>query len=82
MLQFKSGESSLHWQQLVEGRMEERVQYQTRTDKSAEKHKIATEIDAMKLNWEEKCKVWKERTELSPAAFESREEAQGVRLSL
>lgn len=70
MLQFKSGESGLHWNQLLEGRMAERVVYQDRNQKNAEKQRIALEIEAMKLSWEQKVKLWKDKTTLSAAAFD------------
>jgi hypothetical protein len=70
-LQWQNGESTNHWHQLLEGFMAKRVMvggYKDRRTTNAENTQIALAIDAMKLSWVEKVKMFKEKTGRAGAA--------------
>lgn len=52
-LQARAGHSELTWQELIEGRMAERISYKSRADQNQEKHLIASRIHlaAKKNGW-------------------------------
>ena len=68
MLQWKHGESTLHWQELLSGRMTERVVYKDRRTRTVERTRAALEIRGMKLAWPEQLKLAKE-SGISKAAY-------------
>jgi hypothetical protein len=68
-LQFKYGESPLHWHQLMLGRMSQRVLYMDRRQTNAEKQRLALEIRAMGLSSKEQERLAKEQIGISPAAY-------------
>jgi hypothetical protein len=71
-LQWSTDQSDLHWHDLMEGQMKERVvaaKYVGRAGRKAEESGIALEIHGMKLPIKEKLALWKERTGLGKAAY-------------
>jgi hypothetical protein len=68
-LLFKTGNSVNHWHVLLDGRMQERVVYRTRTEQKVEETRIALEIHEMNVPTGKKIELWKERTGLSQPAY-------------
>ena len=69
-LQWRAGESKLHWHDLLDGRMKERVSgYRSRASQNLTKTKGALEIRSLNLPWNEQCRLAKEKLGLSPAAY-------------
>jgi hypothetical protein len=68
-LQWQNNDSKTHWQQLIEGRIAERVVYRDRRTQNIEKQKVALEIRALNLPWKEQVKLAKERLGISPGAY-------------
>jgi hypothetical protein len=68
-LQWRNGDSKLHWHDLLEGRLSERTTapaYKSKAIKTAEKTRLALEINAMPISWAEKCK----KAGMSSSAFQ------------
>lgn len=68
-LQWKTGNSTNHWQALVEGRMAERVVYRGQAALKDEQQKTALEIHANKATLKEKVAAWTAQTGLGQAAY-------------
>lgn len=71
-LQWKNGDSKLHWHDLLDGLMSERtVAYKDRVSKQAEKHQLAMSIHAMSIPWAEKLKLWKDKMNGAPGSSQA-----------
>lgn len=61
-LQWKTGNSVKSWQDLLLGRIQERPIVIRRAERIANESKIASEINAMKIPYKEKIKLWEQQT--------------------
>ena len=71
-LQWRSGDSLIHWKALIRGRMSEKVVsgYVSRAEQKSKETKIALEIHAKRtLSLTDKIGMWKKKTGLSQAAY-------------
>jgi hypothetical protein len=69
-LQWKQNENQLHWSELLLGRMSERVTaYRDRRQQNIDKQKVALEIRAMNISWNEQVQVAKERLGMSQSSY-------------
>ncbi|MEI7686562.1 MAG: hypothetical protein WCL32_16205 [Planctomycetota bacterium] len=68
-LQWKCGDSTKTWQELLQGRIMERPTVERRVDKKAAESTIALEINAKKIPAKDKVAEWIERTGLKERSF-------------
>jgi hypothetical protein len=68
-LQWKTGNSNLHWHVLLEGRMKEEIVYVGRAEQKARQTRLALEIHQQDLSTKEKIALWTEKTGLSQQAY-------------